>query len=128
MPAKGKGHKRGAKAYTPKKPKGTSKKSARAGLQFPVGRARRHLKNTRLFKRIGASAPVYMAAVLEYIAAEVLERAGNVTRDLKKKRITSRHIGLAVRDDEEIDTLLKKVTVAAGGVVPHIQKELLQKK
>lgn len=127
MPGKGKGQKKGARAYTPKNPKGTSTKSHRAGLQFPVGRARRHLKNTRLFPRIGESAPVYMAAVLEYIAGEVLEKAGNEAKEKKKRRITSRHIGLAVRDDEEIDTLLKKVTVAAGGVVPHIQKELLQK-
>lgn len=46
-------------------------KSQKAGLQFPVGRMARFLKNGRYAKRIGAGAPVYLAAVLEYLAAEV---------------------------------------------------------
>jgi histone H2A len=57
---------RGAKA----KKKAVSK-SARAGLQFPVGRLARYLKNGRYAQRVGAGAPVYLAAVLEYLAAEV---------------------------------------------------------
>ena len=71
---------------------------------------------------------MYLAAVLEYLAAEVLELAGNAARDNKKGRITPRHIQLAVRNDEELSKLLGTVTLASGGVLPHIHTSLLKKK
>ena len=47
-------------------------RSHKAGLQFPVGRIARFLKAGKYAERVGAGAPVYLAAVLEYLAAEVL--------------------------------------------------------
>uniref|UniRef100_A0A803Q0I0 Histone H2A n=1 Tax=Cannabis sativa TaxID=3483 RepID=A0A803Q0I0_CANSA len=47
-------------------------RSVKAGLQFPVGRIGRYLKKGRYSKRVGSGAPVYLAAVLEYLAAEVI--------------------------------------------------------
>ncbi|KAL4855219.1 Histone H2AX [Chlorella vulgaris] len=102
--------------------------SAKAGLQFPVGRIARYLKKGRYAERIGAGAPVYLAAVLEYLAAEVLELSGNAARDNKKTRIIPRHIQLAVRNDEELSKLLAGVTIAEGGVLPNIHSVLLPKK
>ena len=111
------------------KAKGKSKtRSSRAGLQFPVGRIHRHLRKGNYAERIGAGAPVYLAAVMEYLAAEVLELAGNAARDNKKTRIIPRHLQLAIRNDEELNKLLSGVTIAQGGVLPNIQAVLLPKK
>ncbi|OQR86285.1 histone H2A type 1 [Achlya hypogyna] len=105
-----------------------SSRSSKAGLQFPVGRVARFLKKGRFSQRIGGGAPVYLAAVLEYLCAEILELAGNAARDNKKSRIVPRHIQLAVRNDEELNKLLGDVTIASGGVLPNIHNILLPKK
>ena len=111
------------------KAKGKAKsRSSRAGLQFPVGRIHRLLRKGNYAERVGAGAPVYLAAVLEYLAAEVLELAGNAARDNKKTRIIPRHLQLAIRNDEELNKLLSGVTIAQGGVLPNIQAVLLPKK
>jgi len=103
-------------------------RSQRAGLAFPVGRISRFLRRGRYSQRIGAGAPVYLAAVLEYLTAEILELSGNAARDNKRLRITPRHLQLAIRNDEELNKLLAGVTIAAGGVLPNIHAQLLPKK
>ncbi|KYM85865.1 Histone H2A [Trachymyrmex zeteki] len=120
MSGRGKGGKTKGKAKT---------RSSRAGLQFPVGRIHRLLRKGNYAERVGAGAPVYLAAVMEYLAAEVLELAGNAARDNKKTRqIIPRHLQLAIRNDEELNKLLSGVTIAQGGVLPNIQAVLLPKK
>ncbi len=125
--------------------KGKSR-SIRAGLQFPVSRVHRHLRNGNYSERVAGGSPVYLAAVLEvssnhfrlfpslifrflqYLSAEILELAGNAARDNKKTRIIPRHLQLAVRNDEELNRLLNSVTIAQGGVLPNINSLLLPKK
>lgn len=90
---------RGGKAA--KRAKAVSR-SAKAGLQFPVSRVHRYLRRATHHFRIASGAPVYQAAVMEYLTAEILELAGNAARDNKKSRIIPRHILLAVANDEEL--------------------------
>merc|ERR1740121_1006801 len=105
----------------------TLSRSARAGVQFPVGRVHRYLKKYATNNmRIGGTAGVYCAAVMEYLSAEVLELAGNVAKDMRTKRVTPRHLQLAIRGDDELDSLVK-ATIAGGGVVPFVQPVLLNK-
>ncbi|XP_069825081.1 late histone H2A.L3-like [Dendropsophus ebraccatus] len=117
---------RGKKVQKPEASKGS--RSAKAGLQFPVGRIHRFLRKGNYAERIGSGASIYLAAVLEYLCAEVLELSGNAARDNKKSRILPRHIQLAVRNDEELAKLFGGVTIAEGGVLPNIQAILLPKR
>ncbi|KFD49291.1 hypothetical protein M513_09843, partial [Trichuris suis] len=78
----------------------TRSRSSRAGLMFPVGRIHRLLRRGNYTERIGAGAPVYLSAVIEYLTTDVLELAGNAARDKKKTRVIPRHLQLAIRNEE----------------------------
>lgn len=122
------GGKSGGKAASSAAAKTSQSRSSKAGLTFPVGRVHRILRKGNYAQRIGAGAPVYLASVLEYLAAEILELAGNAARDNKKTRIIPRHLQLAIRNDEELNKLLGHVTIAQGGVLPNIHQNLRPKK
>ena len=114
-------------AEAPKKRKSVTDRS---GLQFSVPRVLKQMKGSNPnagAKKVQPTAAIYMAAILEYLTAEVLELAGNASRDLRKRTVQPRHLQLAIRGDEELDILIKG-TIAGGGVIPHIHKSLIGKK
>jgi histone H2A len=98
-------------------------KSKRAGLMFPVGRVAKYLRKGRYAKRITASAPVYLAAVLEFVCSELMEEAGRMACKDNRVRISPRHLFLGVKFDEELNRLLllrSTHTIAESGVVEYI--------
>jgi histone H2A len=115
----------GTKAVTKFTMGGSGPKSQRAGLQFPVSHFRNVIK-AKTHLRVGSGAPVYLAAVLEYLSAEILELSGNAAKDNRNARVTPRHLLLAIRGDEELDGLFKG-TIPMGGVIPFIHVALIGK-
>ncbi|XP_044336316.1 protein H2A.5-like [Triticum aestivum] len=93
--------------------------------KFPVGRIGHYLKKDRYADRVGSGAPVYLAAALEYLAAEL---AGNAAKDNKKTCIMPRHLLLATCNDGELSKLLDDITIAHNGVLPNIHSVLFSKK
>ena len=69
---------------------------------------------------------MYLASVLEYLTAELLELSSKAAKG--KKRISPRAITLAVRNDDDLGSLLKDVTLSRGGVVASVNKALERKK
>lgn len=93
-----------------------------------MGRIVRFLKAGKYVDHVGAGALVYLTVVLEYLAVEVLELAGNTARDNKKTHIVPLHIQHVVRNDEELTKLLGSATTTSGDLMPNIHQHLLPKK
>ena len=98
-----------------------------AGLTIPVSCVEKDLRNVDQKLQINAEAPVFLAAVLEYLTIEILEVAGNVATDSKKIRISVRHIYMSYVYDEELSELLMNIVMKESGVKPKIHPELLPK-
>ena len=101
---------------------------AKAGCIFGTGRIMRYLKKGRYSDRVGIGAAVFMAATLDYLTSEILEIAGNITEQHKKKMITPRHIQLGIRNDEELAKLMANIQISDGGSISNINEFLFPKK
>ena len=86
------------------------------------------MRRDHLNERVGKLASIVMTCALEYVASEVLEISGNYAEENHKKRINNRHILLAIKKDDELSKLFHNIIVHEGGVLPHIEQRLLQKK
>jgi histone H2A len=115
----------------------TKNKAARSGLSFPPHISEKFLRQQGSAAQIAASklsvaqrAPVYMAAVIEYLAAAILELGGNEALSSKRQTINVRHLFLATHTNQEIVNLLDSLTVnwLGGGVVPFIHESLVPTK
>ena len=100
--------------------------SEKAGLQFSVSRCKKFLKKYN--KKIGSLAPVYLAAVLEYITAELLELSGNVSRDNRRSTMKIRDLYLAIENDHELNDMMHRLNmgITGGGNVVHVKEEVMK--
>ena len=89
---------------------------SRAGLRFPVGRIGRYLREGKFAERTSASSAVMMAAVIEYMTAEILELAGDACGDDKRVRITPKHLQQGIQKDPELLSFMMNTTISSGGV------------
>lgn len=103
--------------------------SVKAGLQFSVARVRNMIRASGV-KKVGGGCPIYLAGVLEYLTAEVLELSGKCARDRKRTTILARDLYLSMTNDESLLQLMKVCgfRIIGAGVVPHIDELLLPKR
>ena len=100
-----------------------------AKSKFSIGKIARFCKSGRFAERIGAGAPIYIAAVLEYLTSEIVELAEhqlkaeiNKKGNKKKQRIAPRHVMLAIQNDPELAQLFKNSSFCGAGTVPTVNK------
>jgi histone H3/H4 len=111
-------------------PKGSSRQG-KAGIIFPPSITEKFLRNFGYSKvMVTSTAPVFLAAVLEYLVAEILILASKSAANNKRIRITIRDLQLAVGEDQELSSLFENLNVSflGGGVVPYIHSCLVSKK
>jgi histone H2A len=121
----------------------------KAGIIFKVSKLRKKLKEDSYADNVSKTGAIYLAAVLEYLVAEIMEIAGNSASANKKvryglnfslteisqlnrscfciSRIIPRHILLSIHADDELKEVLKDVIIPDAGVFPHIEPALLPK-
>ncbi|NXL63772.1 H2A1A protein, partial [Chordeiles acutipennis] len=99
-----------------------SSRSSRAGLLFPVSRVDRQLRSGRFAERFGARAPVYLAAVLQWVTRETLDVAGKISKQSKQRRISPSHLQMAVQRSSVLRQLLRgSVPRCHGRAIPWRQ-------
>lgn len=108
--------------------KKSKSRSEKAGLIFPVSKTHRKCIDRKLTKRVGASAPVYIAAVVEYVIGEILELSGVVTKEEKLTRIMPKHVCQAMRSDKELNKATRGLRVLVKDKIQDASEEILTKK
>ena len=104
-------------------------KQSDSNIIFPVALVEKFLRGCRTFN-VSANSSIYLAAVLEYICADILQSAVIHCKNNNKARINIRDLELSIREDYELDSLFKKLNIRfiGGGVLPYIHPQVLQNK
>ena len=102
-------------------------RATKAGRTVPPSRVNRAMKLRSGLKRVGGTAPVYMAAVMEYVAAEILEVACNSTANAKRKRVTPEDISIALRSDADLQKVCGGLALYTGDRLESVAKALVPK-
>jgi len=112
------------KMYSPE----TSSFASAAGLQLSPEKVALIASRMTMGFPMTECAAVYLAAIMEYITAEVLELSGNASRDSRSQVISCRDVFLAKRNDEELNKMFENCIIREGGVIPHIKGGTIPKR
>jgi histone H2A len=105
-------------------------KQMKAGIIFPPSLVEKFLRNFDYTKiMVSALAPVYFAAVLEYLTYEILDLSNLNCKDNKRIRINIRDLEVSIRNDTELNNLFTSLNInlLGGGVIPFIHSSILNK-
>lgn len=94
-------------------------RESRSGLIISVSAVEKFLRQSNY--HVSSTAPVYLAGVIEHIITELLNKAGNITKESKRITVTIRHLFLAVSQIPNLNTLLPNLGVVflQSGVEPQ---------
>lgn len=87
-------------------------RTSRPELPFSVSHVERLLREGHYTQRLGSTAPVYLAAVIEYLTAEILELAGNEAQSSGRSRITPEFIDMAIHNNSLLSDLFRNTTIS----------------
>ncbi|XP_072190429.1 histone H2A.J-like [Excalfactoria chinensis] len=93
-------------------------RSSRAGLLFPVSRIERQLRRGQFAERFGASAPVYLAAVLQWVTQKTMDMAGKISKKSNQHCISPLHLQMSVKNSSILKHLLGIEPKYRGKAVP----------
>lgn len=108
-------------------------KTEKSGLGFPVARIKSMLRVHNYGRRISDTGAVFMAAILEYITAEILELSLNAARSNGSSRINPKQVNLVLKTDEDLSRNFMSSTIPRAGHVtredilkyrPHINNQM----
>lgn len=100
-------------------------KAKKAGLLFPVPKINKRMQKSGWTDRVGGTAPIWVAAVCEYMAREIIEAAGKTcVEGAKHKRITPRDVILAIRNDVDLNRVFAGHKALVGDKLKGVSDEI----
>ena len=106
-------------------PKTSRSKASKAGLLFPVPKLNKRMQKAGYTSRVGATAPIYLSAIVEYISKELIDQAAlTCLNGGKHKRMTPRDVLLAIRTDTDLNRLFAGHRSLVGDRLKRVADDL----
>ncbi|XP_028378798.1 histone H2A-Bbd type 2/3-like [Phyllostomus discolor] len=90
----------------------TRTRTARAELLFSVSHLERLLREGHYAQHLTPSAPVFLAAIVQYLTATVLQLAGNEAQRSGCRRITPQLVDMAIHNNALLSVFFGSTTVS----------------
>lgn len=117
----------GKKAIQPRTGCRYNTRQVNANIIFPVALLEKFLHNFGYWNiMVTAQSPIFLAAVIEYICAEILDTGVLYTKERNHMRVSIRDLELTIRNDTELNALFQKFNMEfiGGGIIPFIHPHL----